>query len=172
MCTIPLSLSTFDWSFTFAAVDRSILGADCLRNHQFDVSLAHHLLVSVNGDVSLPLMSSSSPSTLLSKISVQYQEIMLEFLEIVGIGFVPSPVKHGVRHHVVSKGPPISMPARPLDLQKYTAEFEMIASPDHTFLYSPGDDSLADSGRCLEPSHTLFYIKNIIFKPQFCLWVL
>ena len=47
-------------------------GADFLCHHQFDVSLAWHLLVSVIGDVSLPPMLSSSPSTLLSKISIKY----------------------------------------------------------------------------------------------------
>ena len=63
--TIPLSFfltsnttHRFNWSFTLAAVDRLILGADFLRHHQFDVSLACHLLVPVN--VSPPLMSSSS----------------------------------------------------------------------------------------------------------------
>ena len=89
------------------AVDRPILGADFLRHHQFDVSLARHLLVSVDGDVSLPLMSSSSPSTLLSKISSEYQELLPEFPEIIGLGFAPGPVKHDVRHHVETKGLPI-----------------------------------------------------------------
>ena len=43
-------------------LDRPILRTAFLRHHQFDVSLTRHMLVSVNGDVYLPLMSSSSPS--------------------------------------------------------------------------------------------------------------
>ena len=92
------------------AVDRPILGADFLRHHQFDVSITWHLLIFVDGEVQLPLLPSSSPSTLLSKESVEYQEILAEFPEIVGIGFAPGLAKHDVRHHV---GPPISTPARP-----------------------------------------------------------
>ena len=68
----------FDWSFTVVAVDRLILRVDFLRHHQFNVSLARHLLMSVDGNVNLPLMSSSSTSTLLSKISSAYQEILTE----------------------------------------------------------------------------------------------
>ena len=52
---------------------------------------------------------------------------MAEFPEIVGLGFAPGPAKHDVRHHVETKGPPISTPARHLDPQKYAAakaEFE------------------------------------------------
>ena len=132
--TLPLSFSLssgrthrFDWEFTVAAVDRPILGADFLRHHQFDVSIARHLLVSVDGEVQLPLLPYSSSSTLLSKVSVSYQEVLAEFPEIVGLGFAPGPTKHDVRHHVETKGPPISTPARRLDPQKYAAakaEFE------------------------------------------------
>ena len=110
-----------------AAVDRPILGADFLRHHQFDVSIARHLLVSVDGEVQLPLLPYSSSSTLLSKVSVSYQEVLAEFPEIVGLGFAPGPTKHDVRHHVETKGPPVSTPARRLDPQKYAAakaEFE------------------------------------------------
>ena len=91
------------------------------------MSLARHLLVSESGSVSLPLMSSSSSSSLLSKISSAYQEILSEFPEIVGLDFAPGPVKHDVRNHVEMKGAPISTLARRLDLQKYAAakaEFE------------------------------------------------
>ena len=96
--TLPLSFSSssskthrFDWNFTLAAVDRPILGADFLRHHQFDVSIARHLLISVDGEVQLPLLPSSSLSTLLSKVSVKYQDVLAEFPEIVGHGFTPGP---------------------------------------------------------------------------------
>ena len=75
----------------------------------------------------MPLLASSSPSTLLSKVSVEYKKILAEFPEIVGLDCAPGPVKHGVRHYVETKGPPISTPARRLDPQKYAAakaEFE------------------------------------------------
>ena len=79
--------------------------------HRFEwnVSLTRHLLVSVNDEVSLRLMSSSLSASLLSKISSAYQEIMAEFLEIVGLGFSPGHVKHDVRHHVEARCLPISM---------------------------------------------------------------
>ena len=47
------------WNFTLAAVDRLILGAYFLRHHQFDVSITWHLLISVDGEVQLPLLPSS-----------------------------------------------------------------------------------------------------------------
>ena len=81
----------FHWNFTLAAVDCPILGADFLRHHQFDVSIARHLLISVDGEVQLLLLPYSSPSTLLSKVSVKYQEVLAEFPEIVGLGFAPGP---------------------------------------------------------------------------------
>ena len=74
-----------------AAVDRPILSADFLGHHQFDMSIARHLLVSVDGEVQLLLLPSSLPSTLLSKVFVEYQEILAEFPEIVGLGFAPGP---------------------------------------------------------------------------------
>ena len=77
---------------------------------EWNISLTRHLLVSVNDEVSLRLMSSSLSASLLSKISSAYQEIMAEFPEIVGLGFSPGPVKH-VRHHVKARCLPISMPA-------------------------------------------------------------
>ena len=124
---LPLSFSStsnttlwLEWSFTLATVDRPILCADFLGHHQFEVSLTRHLLVSMNGDVSLPLMSFSSTS-LLSKISSAYQEILSEFLEIDGLRLALGPVKHDVCHHVETHGLPISTPARRLDPQKYAA---------------------------------------------------
>ena len=63
-------------------VDRPILKTNFLRRHQFDMSLPPHLLVSVDVNVSLPLMSLSLPSTLLFKISSEYQELLVEFPEI------------------------------------------------------------------------------------------
>ena len=137
--TIPLSFAStstttplrFSWDFTLAAVDRPILGADFLRHHQLDVSLARHLLISANGEKRLPLMSSSAPASLLAKVSATYQEILADFPEIVGTSFSPGPSKHDVRHHVETRGPPISTPARRLDPEKYAkAEFEkMEAGP-------------------------------------------
>ena len=62
----------FDWEFTLAAIDCPILGADFLRHHQFNVSIARNLLVSVDGEVQLPLLPYSLSSTLLSKVSVNY----------------------------------------------------------------------------------------------------
>ena len=72
-------------------------------------------------------LPSSSHSRLLSKVSVEYQEILAEFPEIVGIAFAPGPAKHDVHYHAETRGPPISTPARRLDPQKYAAakaEFE------------------------------------------------
>ena len=69
----------------------------------------------------LTLLPSSSPSTLLSQVTVEYQEILAEFPEIVGLSFAPGPTKHDVHHHVETKGPPISTPVRRLDPQKYAA---------------------------------------------------
>ena len=81
--TLPLSFSSssfgthrFDWNFMLKAVNGPILGDDFLRHHQFDVSVACHLFISVDGEVHLPLLPSSSPSKLLSKVSVEYQEIL------------------------------------------------------------------------------------------------
>ena len=66
-CTIPLSFSStssrthrFDWNFMLAAVNCLILSADFLRQHQFDMSIAQHQLDSVDGEVQLPLLPSST----------------------------------------------------------------------------------------------------------------
>ena len=69
-----------------AAIDRPILFPDFLRHQQFDVSIACHLLISVDGEVQLLLLTSSLPLTLLSKVSVEYQEVLAKFPEIVGLG--------------------------------------------------------------------------------------
>ena len=116
---------------TLAVVDRLILGLDFLRHHQLDVSLACHLLVSVNGDVSLPQMLFSSSPSLLSNILGAYQEILSEVPRIVGLGF--SSGKHNVRHHIETCCLPISMLPQCLDLQKYAtmkAEFKNMEVAD------------------------------------------
>ena len=43
-----------------AAVNCLILSADFLRQHQFDMSIAQHQLDSVDGEVQLPLLPSST----------------------------------------------------------------------------------------------------------------
>ena len=74
---------------------------------------------------SLPLMSSSLPSSLLTKISPAYQEILVKFTEIVGIGFLPDPVKHDVCHHVETCSLPISTAACWLDPQYAAVKAEL-----------------------------------------------
>ena len=103
--TIPLSFASssspsshhFTWDLTFAKVDRPILSAYFLQHHHLDFSLPCHFLVSVDGETWLPLMSSSSPSFFLTKISPAYQEVLAEFSEIVIVGFSPCPNKQDVR---------------------------------------------------------------------------
>lgn len=103
--TIPLSFASssspsshhFTWDLTFAKVDRPILSAYFLQHHHLDFSLPCHFLVSVDGETWLPLMSSSSPSFFLTKISPAYQEVLAEFPEIVIVGFSPCPNKQDVR---------------------------------------------------------------------------
>ena len=64
------------------------------------MSIARHLLVSVDSEVQLTLLASFSRLTLLFKVSVKYQEILAEFPKIFGLRFAPGPVKHGVHHYM------------------------------------------------------------------------
>ena len=82
------------------------------------MSIAWHLLFSVNGKVQLPRRL---PPHLNTAVYVEYQEILAKFPKIVGLGFTPGPVKHNVHHHVETKGSPILTPAHHLVSQKYAA---------------------------------------------------
>ena len=59
-------------------------------NAQFPSRSLRHLLVSVDGEVQLLLLPSSSPSTLLSKVSVEYQEILVEFPRLLALVLRPA----------------------------------------------------------------------------------
>ena len=72
---IQTSWLLFSFFFTFFSASTSC-----------NVSLALHLLVSVNGKINLLLMSSSSTSSLLVKISPAYQKI---FPKLLVFGFAP-----------------------------------------------------------------------------------
>lgn len=110
--------TTFQWVFTVADIKNPILGADFLQHFGLSVDVGRKRLsdalthLSVNGIAS----QTTSPSlTLLPKKPAnEFQAILLEFPTLLRPQTGDCEVKHGVTHHLQTKGPPVKARTRRL----------------------------------------------------------
>ena len=130
--TLDLRLRrTFQWVFTVADIKNPTLGADFLQHFGLSVDVGMKRLsdalthLSVNGIAS----QTTSPSlTLLPKKPAnEFQAILLEFPTLLRPQTGDCKVKHGVTHHLQTKGPPVKARTRrlpPERLKVAQREFE------------------------------------------------
>ena len=119
--TLHLASSTYQWNFIIADVTRPLLGADYLRANGLLVDLKGKRLVDVTTFSSIRLTSTSTPAPhlyTLSSLTDQYNLLLMEFPEITTPNFVQSPVQHGVKHFILTRGPLIHARARQLPPDK------------------------------------------------------
>ena len=123
MRTLPLRFgsNTYKWNFVVADVARPLLGADFLRSNSLLVDLKKKRLVDAATYQSAPLRSTRAIVPHLDAISVstnQYDLLLANFPEITTPNFMQSPTKHGIRHFISTKGPPVHARARRLPPDK------------------------------------------------------
>ncbi len=113
---------------------RPLLGADFLRANALLVDLKGRRLVDAATFHSVPLSPTTAPAPHLNAITTltdQFDRLLAEFPEITTPDFTQAPCRHGVEHHIVTKGPPVHARARRLPPDKLAAakaEFAMMES--------------------------------------------
>ena len=116
---------SYSWSFLLAAVDFNILGVDFLHHFQLSVNVAEKRLqpqpvstatATVN---SIPAQLPSSPSAGPAlHLDLQEEALLHDFAGVLNAEGRLPPSTHGVEHHIVTKGRPVTAKFRRLDNTK------------------------------------------------------
>jgi hypothetical protein len=122
----------FSWNFLLAEVDFPILGVDFLRHHRLAVDAATGQLVST--DTMMRLSTSLAEAVgelayILSLTPPSYCLLFSEFPDVVNPSRTFSRPKHGVEHHIITSGRPVTSRFQRLDTGKLEAakkEFEQM----------------------------------------------
>ena len=116
--TLDLGLRrTFRWIFIVADIQTPIIGADFLKAFGLLVDIKHRKLydsnthLSVNGICADQSPPSISPMFSQPTDNSPYHAILRDFPEITRPVYNQTAVKHSVKHHIVTHGPPVA--ARP-----------------------------------------------------------
>ena len=164
--TISLGGRRYTWCFLLAAVNFRILGVDFLQKFQLLVDSAAHRLCSSppsssSPSCSPPSSSSPSPATTAAvaasgtaKLSSGETSLLAEFSSVLNEEGRLPPATHGVEHHIITSGRPVTAKFRRLDSAKLKAareEFQRLelegivrrsdsdwASPLHMVMKSDG----------------------------------
>ena len=130
------------WVFTVADVSKAILGADFLSHYGLLVDLKNQRLIDTETHLfSVGIIAYEAYSSISTiKEDTPFRELLNEFVEITRpIRFLGA-TKHGVEHHIITKGPPIAERARRLTPEKFK-----IAKQDFEFMVSRGICQPSDS---------------------------
>ena len=122
--SLHFASNKYQWTFTITDVSRTLLGADFLRSNSLLVDLKGNRLVDAVTFFSIPLVPSNAQAPHLSTIANstdQYDMLLSAFPDITTPNFTRAPVKHGVEHFIVTKGPPVHSHARRLPPDKLAA---------------------------------------------------
>lgn len=124
----------FTWSFFIADVDRPILGIDFLAHYRLLMDPFNRLLIDSETKLKVKCGIDYSPSSEITAISpatdIEFSEILRKYPNINSpkeLLFLP-PVSTGVRHHIITKGPPVSCRPRrlsPAQLKVAKAQFQL-----------------------------------------------
>ena len=109
---------TFRWVFIIANVQSPILGADFLRQYSLSVDMKHCRLVDALTQLRvqgiLSQVSSPSPTVCHPQPPNTFTAIMTEYPTVLQPHFHSQTVDHGITHHILTSGPPISARTRRL----------------------------------------------------------
>ena len=110
----------FQWDFVIASIAFPLLGADFLCAHGLLVDVRNNCLVDAQTFTSFACTRGDAAySGLSSSLSEdQYLRLLAEFPDLTQPTFSAPTVKHGVEHHIDTKGPPVYARARRLDPAK------------------------------------------------------
>ena len=131
--TFTLKRRKFSWTFTVAGVTQAILGADFLLHHGLMVDVGNRRLVDVLTFTSVPLRTDARTHTMNHVSTVvppsdRYQLVLAEFPALTEPTFSTPKTKHGIYHHITTKGPPVHTKARRLAPAKLKAARDEFAA--------------------------------------------
>ena len=122
---------TFRWAFVIADVKQPILGVDFLRHFGLLVDVRRNLLYDSTTQLTVHGITthntSLQPSFLPKAPRNEYLDLLARFPAVTQASFRDSPVKHEVRHHIQTTGPPVAARTRRLAPERLKAarqEFE------------------------------------------------
>ncbi|XP_066982773.1 uncharacterized protein [Macrobrachium rosenbergii] len=105
----------YKWNFIVADVRTPLLGADFLAHFRLAVDVSCKRLLDTESCQSLPLAPGPSAPTVCSIAPHQYASLLKEFPEVFKpkLHLVPgAPAKHGIYHHIKTRGPPTHAKSR------------------------------------------------------------
>ena len=114
----------FEWDFFLAEVSQPILGADFLRHHALLVDIKGQRLIDSATFASVPTVPSSMCAPHLAAISTNsndFHRLLDSYQELTTPTFSAASPKHGVVHHIETRGPPVHAHARRLPPDKLAA---------------------------------------------------
>jgi cleavage and polyadenylation specificity factor subunit 1 len=135
--TLDLGLRrAFQWPFIIAKIDKGIIGADFLNKFQLVIDINKRKLIdgitnlSIQGTIS-SIMEQTSITTLNK--SSPYYDLLSSYSDITTPNLTVKNVKHDIKHHIITEGPPVYTKARQLDfkrLQIAKQEFQYMLEND------------------------------------------
>ena len=132
----------FKQEFHIADVTRPILGADFFIRHNLAVDMRGRRLVDLDNASFIQAASTSASANIAGLSSSpcnSFSRLLHDFPDILVPRF-DSPVnKHGVEHHIVTKGPPIHARVRRLDSEKLAIAKEEFAKMEQMGIIRPSN---------------------------------
>ncbi|KAL1116676.1 hypothetical protein AAG570_005148 [Ranatra chinensis] len=113
-----------EWTFTIADVHRPIIGADFLFHHGLLVDIRRHRLVDRLPKRPFCQVAEGTPTVYTVPAGSPYAELLQQFPDITCPGNLHREVRHLVRHHIETTGPPVVSRARRLTPHLYKAAKE------------------------------------------------
>ena len=107
--TISFLNRTFTWPFLIADVRTPLLGADFLAHHGLLIDVAGRRLIDIDALKSCPLSTGPKLQTVYAVAPDEYECLQKEFPEVFKPELRQQPgttAKHGIYHHITTKGPP------------------------------------------------------------------
>lgn len=135
LITLDLNLGRqYPWKFTIADISQPILGADFLKHYGILVNLKQRKLTDPStARATIGKLTTVALSTFSTIASGKYELLLREFIDITKVPPFTGPAKHGVEHHITTKGPPIKERARRL-----TSERLKVAKAEFDYMLSQG----------------------------------
>lgn len=123
LCQFDFGLKkTFTWRVVVARVSTPILGADFLKHHGLMLDLKRGCLIDpTTGIRTYGSLSTPKHTTTVTTVSSnhKYASLLNDFKELTQPRTALEEPKHGVRHTISTKGPPVSSKFRRLDPERY-----------------------------------------------------
>ena len=119
--TVDLGLKRqFNWLFIIADVQKSIIGADFLKNFGLLADVRRgRLCDTITNIESIGKLSNTTSSQLTSiSNSAQYHKLLEEFKDITKPALNAPSIKHNIKHFIETTGPPVYEKPRRLSPEK------------------------------------------------------